>query len=89
MTVSSAGKQDEALDNVAEFADIAGPGVAAEFSDGFVGKEFFLPAVLLGDLAGEMSDEFGKIFGPLAQRRKGKRKNDRRGGRGRGEIRFS
>jgi len=50
------GKEDQALDYVAEFADVAGPGVAAKFGDGVGGEEFFFPTVLGGDLAGEMGD---------------------------------
>ena len=56
-------EEDEALDYVAQLADIAGPGVAAKFGDGVWGKEFFFPTVLGGDLACEMGDEIGKIFG--------------------------
>ena len=66
-----AGEKDEALDDVAKFADVAGPGIAAKFGDGVVGEEFFFPAVLLGDLLGEVGDERGKIFFAFAQRRKG------------------
>src|SRR5208337_331945 len=39
------GEEDEALDDVAQFADVAGPGIAAQFGDGFGREEFFFPAI--------------------------------------------
>ena len=69
------GEQREAFDDIAQFANIAGPGVATKLRDGFVGERFLFPAVLLGDLASKMGDEFGKILEAVTQRRKGQREN--------------
>ena len=71
-----AGEEDETLDNVAEFANIAGPGIAAQFCDSFVGEDLFFPAVLLGDLLRKVSDESGKIFQAFTQGRQGKGKDE-------------
>jgi len=68
-------EEDEALNDVAKFADVAGPGVAAKFCDGVGSEKFLFPVVLSGDLASKMGDEIGKIFGAFAQRRERKRKN--------------
>ena len=68
-------EQNEAFDDVAQFADVAGPGVAPQFGDGFVRKELFFPAVLPGDLTGEVGDEIGKILRALPQRRQDQGKN--------------
>jgi hypothetical protein len=65
------GEQHDAFDDVAELADIAGPGVAAEFGDGVVREYFFFPTVLFRDLTREVGDERGKIFVAFAKWRKG------------------
>ena len=62
------GEQDQTLDNIAEFTNVAGPGIAAKFGDGVVRKDFLFPAVLMGDLLREMGDESRKIFLAFAER---------------------
>src|SRR5208283_638023 len=69
------GEEGEALDDVAQFADVAGPGITAQIGDSFGCEEFFLPTVLRGDLAGEVGDEVRKILVALAQGRQGQRKD--------------
>ena len=69
------GEQGEAFDDIAKFADVAGPAIAAQLRDRVVGKGFVFPAVLLGDLVGKMGDELGEIFEAIAQRRQGQREN--------------
>ena len=69
------GEEGETFDDIAKFADVAGPGIAAQLRDRVAGKGFVLPAVLLGDLARKMGDELGEIFEAVAQRRKGQREN--------------
>ena len=69
------GEEGEAFDDIAKFADVAGPVITAQLRDRVVGKGFVFPAVLLGDLAGKMGDELGEIFQAIAQRRKGQRKD--------------
>src|ERR1700730_592390 len=62
------GEKDQALDDVAQFTDIAGPIVFVQFGDGLRSENFFLPAILRGNLAGEMGHEVGEIFRTLAER---------------------
>ena len=69
------GEEGEAFDDIAKFADVAGPGIAAQLRDRVAGKGFVFPAVLLGDLARKMGDELGEIFEAIAQMRKGQREN--------------
>jgi hypothetical protein len=69
------GEEGEAFDDIAQFADITGPGITAQLRDGFVGERFFFPTVLFGYLAGKMDDELGKILEAIAQWRKGQREN--------------
>lgn len=69
------GEEDEALNDVAQLADVAGPGVAEQFGDGFWREQFFFPAILRGDLASEMGDQVWKILGALAKRRQGQGKD--------------
>ena len=70
-----AGDEDEALDDVAEFAHVAGPGILAQFGDGFVGEEFFFPAILRRYLTSKVRGKNRKIFGALAKGREEQRKN--------------
>src|SRR5215472_1201088 len=69
------GKKHEALDDVAKFADIARPGVGAQFNDCQVGEPFGFPAVLVGDLGREMRCQCGKIVRSFAKRGEMQRKN--------------
>jgi hypothetical protein len=62
-------EQQEPLDDIAQLADIARPGVLLERFDGLMGKGYRLPAVLRAYLADKVFDQRGQILGALAQRR--------------------
>ena len=82
------GKEDQTLDDIAQLANVARPGIAAQFGDGFRGEEFFFPAILRGDLAGEVGEEIGEVLEALAQGA-GQAERRRCGDRDRCETRFS
>jgi hypothetical protein len=69
------GKKHEALNDIAKFANVAGPGVAAQFSDGLAGEDFLFPTILFRDLTREVRDEGRKIFRPFTQGRQEQREN--------------
>jgi len=65
----SSGQQQEPLDDIAQFADVARPGVLLERINGLFCERNRLPSILCADLAGKVLDQSGQIFGALTQRR--------------------
>ena len=64
-----ASEQDQSLDDVAEFADVAGPGIAAKFGDRRLWRRVFLSSRFAWRPGGRsVRRECGKIFEAFAQR---------------------
>ena len=61
-----AGLDGAALDDVAQFADVAGPRVEREPGQGFLSKHEIGEAVFGAELAEEVRGEFGEILGMLS-----------------------
>ena len=62
-------QEQEALDHVAQFADVSRPRVLLERIDRRIGEGDGLSAVLRADLAGKVFDKSGQVLGAVAQRR--------------------
>src|SRR5690242_1110925 len=68
-------QEDETLNDIPQFAEVSRPGIPPQRADGVISEDFFLPAILRGDLAREMADEFGEVVQPLAERRQNEGKD--------------
>jgi len=62
------GKDDGALDDVLQFADVAGPVVAYEGAHGVGGNRLYVLAHAAAEDFGEMADEERNVFGAFAKR---------------------
>ena len=70
-------QEQNAYDNVAQFAHISGPGLSLQHINCLARKSLQLPTILLGKLLGEMLDKDADIVAAFAQRREhdGKHEN--------------
>ncbi len=60
-------EQQDALDHVPQFADIAGPRIALQNFQRFGRKMFLFPSILRRDLRREILGKDGNLFGSLPQ----------------------
>ncbi len=62
------GDDEKLAKEVAELADVAGPGLGLEELDGFGRKRGLADAELATESASEVADEFGNVLGPIPER---------------------
>src|ERR1700730_1427426 len=75
MKYGRGGKDNRALNEVFQFADIAGPMVTFESGDGLRGNRFDVPVHPARITLGKITHQRGNVFGALPQRGNGKGKN--------------